>query len=334
MERPTVICLTPVKNEAWVLERFLRCASVWADHIIIADQKSTDSCQEIARQFKKVIIMENPSPTYNEFVREKLLIEAARNIPGPRLFVALDADEALTANFMDSVEWDMILRAPRGTVIRFQWVNLLPDFLRCWVPDYDFPWGFMDDEAEHVGAPIHSPRVPVPTDAPVIKLSQIKVLHYQYTDWSRMKSKQRWYQLWERINRPDRRPVENYRVYHRMDAIDAATIRPVLEEWFVGYEKQGIDMRNIKRENVFWYDKEILEWFDKYQTKHFRREAIWDVDWPGIAEKFGVDGNLRRFRDPRNGLERLIHRWLKRTQRTYGKRHIRTLEKILGAFDW
>jgi hypothetical protein len=119
-----------------------------------------------------------------------------------------------------------------------------------------------------------------------------------------------------------------------MDAIDAATIRPVLEEWFVGYEKQGIDMRNIKRENEFWYDKEILEWFDKYQTKHFRREAIWDVDWPGIAEKFGVDGNPRRFRDPRNGLERLMHRWLKMTQRTYGKRHIRTLEKILGAFGW
>jgi hypothetical protein len=119
-----------------------------------------------------------------------------------------------------------------------------------------------------------------------------------------------------------------------MDAIDAATIRPVLEEWFLGYEKQGIDMRNIKRENVFWYDREILGWFDKYQTKHFRREAIWDADWPGIAEKFGVDGNLRRFRDPRNGLERLMHRWLKMTQRTYGKRHIRTLEKILGAFGW
>jgi glycosyltransferase involved in cell wall biosynthesis len=105
MERPTVICLTPVKNEAWVLERFLRCASVWADYIIIADQKSTDGSQEIARQFKKVILIENPSPTYNEFAREELLIEAARNISGPRLLVALDADEALTANFMNSVEW-------------------------------------------------------------------------------------------------------------------------------------------------------------------------------------------------------------------------------------
>jgi hypothetical protein len=46
----------------------------------------------------KVILIENPSPTYNEFAREKLLIEAARNISGPRLLVALDADEALTAN--------------------------------------------------------------------------------------------------------------------------------------------------------------------------------------------------------------------------------------------
>ena len=35
---PTVICVTPVKNEARILPRFLRCAATWADHILIADQ--------------------------------------------------------------------------------------------------------------------------------------------------------------------------------------------------------------------------------------------------------------------------------------------------------
>ena len=32
-ERPKIICLTPVKNEEWILRRFLRLASLWADHI-------------------------------------------------------------------------------------------------------------------------------------------------------------------------------------------------------------------------------------------------------------------------------------------------------------
>ena len=35
-----IICLTPVKNEGWILERFLKCTSLWADYIIIADQSS------------------------------------------------------------------------------------------------------------------------------------------------------------------------------------------------------------------------------------------------------------------------------------------------------
>ena len=40
-ESPTVICLTPVRNESWILERFRPGASMWADHIVIADQRRT-----------------------------------------------------------------------------------------------------------------------------------------------------------------------------------------------------------------------------------------------------------------------------------------------------
>ena len=78
MLKPTVICLTPVKNEAWILERFLRCASLWADYIIIADQGSDDGSVEIATRFPKVILVENPSSIFNEPERQKLLLEAAR----------------------------------------------------------------------------------------------------------------------------------------------------------------------------------------------------------------------------------------------------------------
>jgi hypothetical protein len=37
MSDATVICIVPVKNEAWILGNFLTCAQKWADHIIVAD---------------------------------------------------------------------------------------------------------------------------------------------------------------------------------------------------------------------------------------------------------------------------------------------------------
>ena len=40
--KPLLIDLTPVFNEAWVLPAFLKATSLWADYIIIADQMSTD----------------------------------------------------------------------------------------------------------------------------------------------------------------------------------------------------------------------------------------------------------------------------------------------------
>ncbi|MGB8077207.1 MAG: glycosyltransferase family 2 protein, partial [Gallionella sp.] len=116
--KPKIICLTPVRNESWILEKFLKAASLWADHIIIADQFSDDDSREIAGRFDKVILIRNPSAEFNEPERQRLLIEAARKIEGPRLLITLDADEFLTANFHDSAEWEFIMHAPPGTVIR------------------------------------------------------------------------------------------------------------------------------------------------------------------------------------------------------------------------
>ena len=83
MKTPQIICLTPVKNEAWILERFLECASLWADQIIIADQGSDDGSREIARSFNKVQLIENSAKVFNEPERQKLLIEAARSDSWP-----------------------------------------------------------------------------------------------------------------------------------------------------------------------------------------------------------------------------------------------------------
>ncbi|MEH2413473.1 glycosyltransferase family 2 protein [Nostoc sp.] len=334
MDKPTVICLTPVKNEAWILDRFLQSASLWADRIIVLDQMSTDGSPEIAKRYPKVTLLHNPSPIYNEVERQKMLLEEARRIPGPRLLIALDADEALTANFTTSPEWQTVLTAPIGTVIHFKWVNFLSDLEHYWTSPYDYAFGFMDDDSDHTGSLIHSSRIPIPAGAPTYVLHDVKAIHYQFADWDRQESKTRWYQCWEKLNHPQRRAVEIYRQYHRAHIVSDEQIHPIPDRWLQGYYEHGIDMTSILRIGRPWWDWQVLDLIDKYGANHFRRENIWWVDWAGVyRERYGKEP-ANSMCDPRSYFDKLIHYWLQKTQPYCHKLLIRTLDQILKLFGW
>lgn len=333
-DSPTLICLTPVKNEAWILDRFLQCASTWADHIIVADQQSDDGSRDIARSYQKVELIDNNTPTYDESARQKLLIDAGRQIPvdGKRILIALDADEMLSANWMESDEWNQLLSAKPGTVLNFQWANIGPEVSCAWVdPDYK-PFGFVDDGSPHEGREIHSPRIPVPNHAPEIRFDDIKVLHYQYANWERMRSKQRWYQVWERLNHPEKRPVSIFRQYQHMEAaIEEAG--PVHQEWLRGYEEQDIDMRTIHSEPPFYWDEEVLEVLDERGTEPFRKLNIWDANWSALAHTLGRETN-GSLDDPRSSFEKAVHSWLSRTQHRSDAFDVRAAQKLLQMLGW
>src|SRR5437773_12541499 len=55
-----VVVVTPVRNEAWILERFLSVTSRFADHIIVADQRSSDDSRAICSRYGKVTVIDNP----------------------------------------------------------------------------------------------------------------------------------------------------------------------------------------------------------------------------------------------------------------------------------
>jgi hypothetical protein len=335
-DKPTYICLTPIRNEAWILERFLQCASLWADHIIVADQCSDDGSREIARRFSKVTLIDNDSPAYDEGARQRLLIEASRAIPaeGKRVLIALDADEMLTANWKGSAEWEKAASAKEGTVLRFQWVNLQPGFDTAWIPREDIAFGYVDDGSPHTGEKIHSTRLPTPAGAPVLPLRDIKVLHYQYTSWERMRSKQRWYQCWERLNHPAKRPIQIYRQYNFMQAFPPDEMHPTRPEWLDGYESAGIDMRGVRSEGCTWWDREIVSMFLKHGTERFRRLDIWDVDWPAVAASAGVEVTRPDVADPRSAFDKRVHRWLRATQPRSKEPRIRLLQRALRTAGW
>lgn len=337
MTKPTIICLTPVKNEAWILDRFLKCASLWADHIIVADQSDDDSA-EIARRYPKVILVHNPAAGYDEPARQKLMLEAARKIPGSRLLITLDADEAFTANFMTSPEWQDMLTLSIGTVIRFKWANLMNDMEHYWDDPWDHAWGFMDDGTEPKwDNPLHNTRIPIPSSTTDILMREVKVMHYQFTEGARRESKWRFYQCFERMMHSERSAIEICRRY-REPNIRPDQIRVIPGDWLQGYRDQGINMTSIQRTHRSWWDKEVLDMLDKYGAKHFRRQNVWSVDWNAVhREIYGKEPD-RSLSDPRSKFDKWVHRWLEASQTNYNpynlKLKVRIIEKGLRLLGW
>ncbi len=333
MTRPPIICLTPVKNEAWILERFLKAASLWADHIIIADQQSSDDSCAIAANFPKVTLIVNPDTAYDETARQRLLINAARCIAPQSLLIALDADEFLPANLFANPEWRQATMSAPGTVIKFRWANICPDLHHYWLSPAEHPWGFMDDGREHTGRKIHSTRVPAPPNAPTIVLQEVRVLHYQYAEWARMQSKHRWYQCWERTQYPKKRALDIYRLYHHMDRISPCKLHKLPTEWTSSYVDQGIDLLSFPAKDSYWWDEEVLKMFTQYGVKMFRKEAIWDFDWTSTSRHLHGD-TAPEIRDPRSLIDKFMHQFLYATQPLAQSIPMKVLQKFFALIRW
>ncbi len=334
-EGSTVICVTPVRNEAWILDRFLDSAALWADHIIVADQASTDGSAEIARGRPKVTVIHNAAAGYDEGARQRLLLDAARRIPGRRLIVALDADEALSCTWPDSAQWNAARNAAPGTAFAFDWVNVLPGGATAWIPPQQVVFAFVDDGGEHAGGRIHSTRVPVADRQRVVSLHEPKVLHFQHTNWKRMLSKQRWYQCWETLEHPTKRPIQIYRQYHGMDAFPREQMHHLDERWIGAYREHGIDMREASDDDLYWWDEAVLDWIVEHGPRAFRRLAIWDVDWSEVGRRLGRDIAAARLQDPRGPSDKTVHRWLEMTQRRDpGSPATRWTQRLLIPFGW
>jgi hypothetical protein len=225
-----------------------------------------------------------------------------------------------------------MLTAAPGTVIGFRWANVAPNVSGAWVDeDHYKPFGFVDDGTPHRGRAIHSPRVPL-TDRPWMKMDTVPVLHYQYANWARMTSKQRWYQCWERLNAPEKRPITIYRQYNFMHA-DVRRAAPMPAEWLAGYEDRGIDMRSTEPAPYYHWDREIVEMLIEHGTAPFRKIDIWDVDWTQMGRRLGYDVN-GELTDPRTSFEKRVHTWLRRTQPQMANPFVRLAQKSLQIAGW
>ena len=304
--KPKLICLTPVRNEAWILDTFLKSASIWADHIIIADQNSTDGSREIISHYPKVTVIEYNSSNHSQIERRGLLLDAARKISNGEhnLLMAVDADEVLTPETFSRNTWNQMLECRPGTIFRFQWATLLPNTKNYW-KGFFLPYGYLDDGGDFCQLhPHHGTRLPAPNGNPIYDVTEFKVIHFQYMNPERNYRRQRWYQSLE-IDDPSiaKDAIEIYRKYHYEQMLTNDRLFEIPQSWIEQYNNIGINLLKIYSEDKYWYDDELVLLFEKYGYDHFRKLDIWS--------------DVFKEKDPRGIIDKLVHFWLRKSQPHY-----------------
>lgn len=307
------ILVFPVKNEEWILEQSLTCASLWADHIITAYQDSYDKTLEILRKFPKVIIVENPATVHSSNVR-KLLLEAARNFEGNNAIFSFDADEIPTSHMLSAEFNQKLENLQPGTALEMEWINLWrsPNHYRNDKSIWSNSWkdfGFIDDrKLEYKTLNIvsdHTTRIPSPEKQQHVRLEFPKVLHYQFVDWDRVMSKQAYYRLteFEQSKKTFLGVLKiNLKYFPSKDETGLHTSE-VPQEWIGAYEKAGIDLQHLTVPKLTWFDREIIKRFKENTPAVYAPLDIWDVNWEQKRQLFGVDQGV--IKDPRSPLEKL-----------------------------
>lgn len=119
-----------------------------------------------------------------------------------------------------------------------------------------------------------------------------------------------------------------------MYSVKNQDIKEIPEDWVKYYGDNGIDLKITNSTENYYWDKQILNYFEEFGTEFFSKIAVWDIEWDKKAKYYGYN-NPERFRDPRTRLERKIHNWLKKTQKDFSNMPNRIISKILKiAFGW
>ena len=305
------IVVTPVKNESWILSLTLACHSLWADKIIVADQKSDDNTREICLQFPKVQLIKNDSTQFNEAERRQILLNEVRKNNKNALIFALDADEILSAEALDNSFWqELSKKIHPGMSISMQWMQLWDGFetynnSKTWRDKKVF--AYYDDGVSNFGKGLmHLPRVPDSYLDNFIDIETPKVLHFQFVNLNRSQAKQRYYQVLDKVIGRVKNDFKNNFIYGVTK--QKPKLLPIPKKWLAGYLERGINFSYDKKENTYW-NKEIIKYFLKHTSKEFKWLDIWDIDWKKETERLNLlNTGQGPFADPRGITIKIYHR--------------------------
>lgn len=292
-KRPIII-LCPARNEEQRLKKLLPAWELFADHIIIADQRSEDGTRAVAERFAKVIVIDNDSAECDEGYRSRLLVDKAREISREGIFIYLDADEIFSANILYSPEWKSFCDQPAGTAGLFEWICLWGS-ARKYLSMGRYAFAFIDDGRDvRSGSKLHSPRgAGAGPFQRQFFFNEIVNMHLCFINREIGIRKNNWYKVYYII-----KGAKSYRhvnVNHNwLYDIKENDLLSVPESWLLDYSRRGIDVTSNVLPDLLWHDVDILRWFAKYGTKKFFFLDIWrGIDWEEkrrLARERGIQG--------------------------------------------
>lgn len=275
-----IVALLPVRNEAWVLRHSLACLSGFCDVILVNDQNSEDESRDICRQFPKVTMLESTESLVCEQARWQLW-DAARAFGGCNLFWCTDADELVSPRLVAAVLDRRRSELEPGTILECGYYHLWesPDRYRDDGSRYGphgKPVAIVDDGRVDYDRsrrlPLHEERVPVAPGAPLLRASDVPVLHLQWLIANSNQMKQAWYRCREWLNGEKSAAAINA-FYSVTFPAPRARTTPVPREWTadVTFPDSSVDQEPT------WHQREIFDWFDQYGVEFFEPLEIWHV---------------------------------------------------------
>lgn len=329
-ERPLLVIVSIVRNEAWVLDAFLSAASLWADMIVIADQMSTDGSREIYKRYPKVHVIDNDRPNMHQAASRRLVLDEARRLLNGNtnaVLFALDADEVLEGDFMHSEAWKKIVNSKPNDCFEWSWMNLKTgDSTQYSVPQ-PFYWGV--HTSEHVwdgffpDNNVHEWRLPFPSpyDNEIV-LKDFYSLHFARLNVKRQKNKERFYQVNSMEDRTRYNVINIYRQYH-VNKVEAYYKVP--DDAYSYYLQNGVNLLSLLNLNDdgMHYTDEIKNYFAKNGLDKYAMLDIWDNEW---CKRNGIVAPKRSY------LQKVVMWYLQKSNPYSHSFIIRMIDKILKVF--
>lgn len=329
-DKPTIIVITPVRNEAWVLDAFLTCTSSWADYIILADQHSDDGTREIALRYEKVILIDNPTQEWFEYLCRTRLLEEAAKIPGEnKLIFGLDTDEFLSEGFENTESWRRMMSSCGTEIFSFRWLNLFDDFFSAEYTDVDFDWAghydasidIVEEYKKREKHAVHCARIPcLETDrCQYVVVDDFWVIHLAKLNHNRIRQKLDFYQVtWVDKNPEKVNPIRMYRGYSKFYPDHLSKLDSPVKLCCKGDTKDYSSLIKASDYGKHYVD-EMLQVFKREGTEKFMQLCIWDNPYLIAA---GVK--------PRIPLKfRLLHTYLRKSQSRSESTAVKMIDKIL-----
>ncbi len=305
----------PVKNEGWILDTTLSNLSPLVDHIIIANQSSTDNTLEICRKYPNVRVISNDYEGHSNKIRWVLLNEA-RTIGGQNLIICLDADELISKSTIEKLKSES-LRLGVGSSFSLPWIQLWKGYTEYRV---DNGWkdnfkaiAFYDDNiskyAENFVINDHTSRIPEVYLSNINPLPDFPLLHFHFVAIKRSKIKQAWYKCSELIDGKKSARYINYKYSVSDGKADPETAKTP-DRWISDLtlpEVSKIDTEDDIRVS------EIMKWFEAYGIGFFEPLDIWrnKVLFDHFILKNGIEPKTKEFPVFLVQLKRLTNRFLR-----------------------